>query len=803
MMEDGKRVHVEWSDRTQLKLVMSSAAAAESLVSGLATYYRLMDRWTFDLCGTLVTPSLARLTELRCHGPIGFPAAYEKLQPLGVGYYLVRQCDQHHDTYNLDIKTSPKEVRTFKITREGEDEWYLHRLDQPRSPERFHSLNDIARSIRLLGPGQPVRIGPPSQAGELPSLLLCQKQSETRKVMLSGDVEGEPKCINPQQLLLRKETYRTMEGSALTEIWADWTIDNKTFVEVTLKALKPNQIEANMMAFLNQAQKWCKLQSRDLLRIYGVTLYNPTAMVMERTKCSLAELLKDHRPHTRLLIDVTQSLARALNYMHSQNFVHAKIRCTTLHVVAWDDDRLVVRLGDPGINNYFTDADLPWIPVEYHGGGRWKVAKLDLKTDIWAYATTLWQIFSHGRVPSRDCFKAPNQCLPKPPECPDKLYQIMRRGWERDPEKRFEPQSLFTWLYHIRQEYEHYYQPMRPSAAALQAATAAASGAGTSRTISNGDSESVASAETEHLDLISNGASSRTGGGAGTGPMTVAGGSSVGEFSGSESSITRSLLSYETGTASTMVPGSVDGVSLSSSYLDNMPSVLESDTYKVILQGVIGSGHYGTVMQGELWYTDNDEDSTKVAVKMIKTRNSSINDFQNESKIMKAVDHPNIVKILDFHCEMDVAIIVEFMPRGNLGSYVSAQRYNLTVPMLLRFARDIACGMEYLQLKDIVHRDLAARNVLVAADETLKISDFGLARFVDNSGYYMVQDLDKELPIHYYAPETLEYSRYSIKSDVWSYGITLFEIFKREEEKPILVEGDVQDLIQALHSGRR
>lgn len=425
-----------------------------------------------------------------------------------------------------------------------------------------------------------------------------------------------------------------------------------------------------------------------------------------------------------------------------------------------------------------------------------KMSKLDLKTDIWAYATTLWQIFSNGRVPPRDCFRG-NNYLKKPAECPDKLYQIMRKGWDRDPEKRFEPQSLFTWLYHIRQEYEHYYQPMKPSASALAAAAASSNRGASAETVSLG---SMASAETEQIDLISNGNESSIGGGSSSRRRirtTTAGeGSSVGEYSGSE----RSLLNYGAATESTMVPGSMDGMSLSS-YLDNMPSVLESDTYKVILQGVIGSGHYGTVMQGELWY--NDEESTKVAVKMIKTRNSSFNDFQNESKIMKAVDHPNIVKILDFHCEKDVAIIVEFMPRGNLGSYLTAQRYHLTVPMLLRFARDIACGMAYLQLKDIVHRDLAARNVLVAADETLKISDFGLARFVDNSGYYMVQDLDKELPIHYYAPETLEYSRYSIKSDIWSYGVTLFEIFKREEEKVILVDGDVQQLIQALHSGRR
>lgn len=208
VMLDEKSVHVEWSehvDRTTLDFTVSSAALAESLVSGLATYNRLMDRWTFDLCGTLTTPSLVRLSELRCHGPIGFPAAYEKLQPLGVGYYLVRLCDQVHDTYNLDIKTSHNKVRTFKVTRGGTDEWYLHRLEHPNNPQRFYSLNDIARSIRLPEAAHPIRIGPPSQAGELPSLLLCQKQSETRKVLTTGDVVGgEPKCINPKQLVLKR-----------------------------------------------------------------------------------------------------------------------------------------------------------------------------------------------------------------------------------------------------------------------------------------------------------------------------------------------------------------------------------------------------------------------------------------------------------------------------------------------------------------------------------------------------------------------------------------------------------------------
>lgn len=370
-----------------------------------------------------------------------------------------------------------------------------------------------------------------------------------------------------------------MEGSALSEVLADWTIDNKTFVEVTLKALKPNQIETNMMAFMNQAQKWCSLQSRDILRIYGITLYNPTAMVMERTQCTLSQLLLNHRPHTRLLIDVTQSLARAINQMHSLNMVHSMIRCSTIHVVTWNEDRLVVRLGDPGINNTFTEADQPWIPVEYHGPGRLKMSKLDLKTDIWAYCTTLWQIFSSGRKPNKDCFsRSETSVLPKPHECPDKLYAIMRKGWDRDPEKRFEPQSLFTWLYHIRQEFEHYYQPMAPRAVAV----ARNVNSNVDSSHRNGDSTSLgslASAETEQIDLSEGGGT----------PLIHTGTSNTGtSFSGSESSVTLGYLNSNSNSQAThnmMSPLLVDDLSLSpSSYLERMPSVLETPEYRVVLQ---------------------------------------------------------------------------------------------------------------------------------------------------------------------------------------------------------------------------
>lgn len=114
-------------------------------------------------------------------------------------------------------------------------------------------------------------------------------------------------------------------------------------------------------------------------------------------------------------------------------------------------------------------------------------------------------------------------------------------------------------------------------------------------------------------------------------------------------------------------------------------------------------------------------------------------------------------------------------------------------------------GMQYLESKKIVHRDLAARNVLVMNDSCVKIADFGLAQFTDNTGYYHFSTNSRALPLKWYAPETLQYSRFSHKSDVWSFGITLFEMFSFSES-PNLNQNpdlDANQILQLLEDGVR
>ncbi|XP_068280448.1 tyrosine-protein kinase Fer-like [Nyctibius grandis] len=192
----------------------------------------------------------------------------------------------------------------------------------------------------------------------------------------------------------------------------------------------------------------------------------------------------------------------------------------------------------------------------------------------------------------------------------------------------------------------------------------------------------------------------------------------------------------------------------------------------VTLGELLGKGNFGEVYKGTL------KDKTPVAVKTCKEdlpQEVKIK-FLSEARILKQYDHPNIVKLIGVCTQRQpIYIVMELVSGGDFLSFLRKKKDELKTKQLVKFSLDAASGMAYLESKNCIHRDLAARNCLVDESNILKISDFGMSRQEDD-GVYSSSGL-KQIPIKWTAPEALNYGRYTSESDVWSFGILLWETF--------------------------
>ncbi|XP_067412173.1 tyrosine-protein kinase Fes/Fps isoform X2 [Emydura macquarii macquarii] len=194
----------------------------------------------------------------------------------------------------------------------------------------------------------------------------------------------------------------------------------------------------------------------------------------------------------------------------------------------------------------------------------------------------------------------------------------------------------------------------------------------------------------------------------------------------------------------------------------------------VLLGERIGRGNFGEVFSARL-----RADNTPVAVKSCReTLPPELKaKFLQEARILKQYSHPNIVRLIGVCTQKQpIYIVMELVQGGDFLSFLRSEGQQLKVKELLKMAQHAAAGMEYLESKHCIHRDLAARNCLVTEKNSLKISDFGMSR-QEEDGIYASTGGMKQIPVKWTAPEALNYGRYSSESDVWSFGVLLWEAF--------------------------
>uniref|UniRef100_A0A673M421 Tyrosine-protein kinase JAK2 n=1 Tax=Sinocyclocheilus rhinocerous TaxID=307959 RepID=A0A673M421_9TELE len=236
---------------------------------------------------------------------------------------------------------------------------------------------------------------------------------------------------------------------------------------------------------------------------------------------------------------------------------------------------------------------------------------------------------------------------------------------------------------------------------------------------------------------------------------------------------------YEIVKESDILPSRAGASGLNTGAFQNEDLVQFEERHLIFLQQ-LGKGNFGSV---EMCRYDPLQDNTGEVVAVKKLQHSTtehIRDFEREIEILKSLQHENIVKykgVCYSAGRRNLRLVMEYLPHGSLRDYLNKNKDRIDHKKLLHYASQICKGMEYLATKRYIHRDLATRNILVESEFKVKIGDFGLTKVLpQGKEYYKVKE-PGESPIFWYAPESLTESKFSVASDIWSFGVVLYELF--------------------------
>uniref|UniRef100_T1IKG8 non-specific protein-tyrosine kinase n=1 Tax=Strigamia maritima TaxID=126957 RepID=T1IKG8_STRMM len=741
-----------------------------SFVSLLDGYYRLTEKWTFNLCKELPTPSLRHLRSIKCHGPVDKEFAYNKLMSKSqnqCGVFILREnCD--YSSFILDVILAGYEFPTsIHVIKLNTGEYRLENEDAA-----FASIQDLLNYYirqNLLS-----TCIPPSEYDKS-CLLLC-KSEKSDYTSSSKDTLTIPLCINMKNLFCSGKDL-DFQGKFTSVRQSTWKKGNQN-ISCCLKTLKSQFKHSHLHDFLNMINSCIYCHNEAIVSMYGMVI-NPPMIVMEYLPLGpLDSYLTSHCAELKEvdLVEAATYLAKALWYLEEENKCHGNIRCSNVLVSAHESNSFRVKLCDFGMPSCDI-TQIHWIPPECYE--TLHTSCHSLPADVWAFGTTIWEIFSYGLLPLPTT--TPEEAkqlylngirLPQPKHCDQDIYKLMIDCWVKDPDSRKKPQAIMRDInqtlyeaYNSRRTHEYAIVTAPPHQVELDSISIS--------TVSSNTTDNETLPDTPHTSQRK-----------------------FQDFFANFSLNRQSQIENNDSAKTHNENGNADRRGLQQSPSDISLLMFSQDQEWLIEMSQLekkeklGQGFYGEVYKASLtrWSGLGEE---IVAIKQLKSGiGSGLQDLLREISIMKTLHHKNIVEIKGVVEEPEMLLVMEFVPLSSLLVYLRTYKSHLSEKQLIKFAMDIAEGMEYLGIKRIVHRDLAARNILVETPNSVKISDFGLAQLMGPKDYYR------------YAPETLRHWKFTHKSDVWSYGITLWEMFTFGEE-PVLDGCQDDKLLHELESGKR